>query len=68
MAVIIQFPAHKRPFAESGKQDTSADAKVLPFAPVRRRRTRYVAGDGAPPEGQRVACAVTVNATSAGSD
>jgi hypothetical protein len=68
MAVIIQFPAHKRQFAASGKQDTSADAKVLPFAPVRRRRTRHVADVLSPTEAQRVACAAPVSATSARND
>ena len=63
MAVIIQFPTHRRVSAASGEQQISPSAVVLPFAPVRKRRTRYVAGDSSPTEGQRVAYAVTVNAS-----
>jgi len=69
MAVIIQLPTHRRPPAASGEQQTSPGAVVLPFAPVRKRRTRYAAGDSSTTsEGQRVACAVTVNAGTARSD
>jgi hypothetical protein len=68
MAVIIQFPAYKRLLAESGKHDTSADAKVLPFAPVQKRRTRHIADAASPTQGQRMACSVPVNATSARND
>ena len=68
MAVIIQFPTHLRVVAESAEQDTSAGAVVLPFAPIRKRRTRDAAGVPSPTEGQRAACAVAVGVTSARTD
>jgi hypothetical protein len=67
MAVIIQFPIHKRGSAAGGEQQT-AGAVVLPFAPVRRRRARQVADDLPSAEAQRTACVVAVNASPARTD
>jgi hypothetical protein len=52
MAVIIQFPAHVRMFAERVEPENPAGAVVLPFGRVRKPRLRDRVSEVAAPGAQ----------------